>query len=151
MLRNREEIMEKGSWAAAMIAGVPQAAWAVDGISEPSIAFLLLRAFFSLALVLALLGALVIAVRKWNERTSLVRPGAQLISRARLDLGARREIRLIEIGGRVLVVGITAERMDLLAETPLEDLPSQEEAASQTGAVHLGSWAHRMQKLITSF
>jgi flagellar biogenesis protein FliO len=133
-----------------MTVGMPQAAWAADGISEPSLAFLLLRAFFSLALVLALLGALTIAVRKWNERASLGRAGAQLVSRGRLDLGARREIRLIDIGGRILVVGITAERMDLLAETSLQDLPSREEATGQTPDVHLGRWAHRMQKLITS-
>jgi flagellar biogenesis protein FliO len=34
----------------------------------------------------------------------------------RLDVGARREIRIVRVSDRLLVVGITEDRMELLAE-----------------------------------
>jgi len=101
----------------------------------------------SLAFVLALLFGVLHLLRGFHERNPAGRSAALLTSKARLDLGQRREIRLIEIPGRVLVLGITSERMDLLAEMPADcEVPAVEPAAP----IPLSRFAHRMQKLITS-
>ncbi|HET9886049.1 MAG TPA: flagellar biosynthetic protein FliO [bacterium] len=125
---------------------IPAAAWGGEG-GAPSTPFLFLRMILSLAVVLALLFGVLHGLRRFHERNPAGRSAPLLTSKARLDLGQRREIRLIEIPGRVLVLGITPDRMDLLAEMPADsELPSVATAAP----IPLSRFAHRMQKLITS-
>jgi len=125
---------------------IPAAAWGGDG-TAPSTPFLFLRMILSLAFVLALLFGLLHGLRRWNMRNPSARAAPLLTSKARLDLGQRREIRLIEIPGRVLVLGITPDRMDLLAEMPADSETPTVEAAAP---IPLSQFGHRMQKLITS-
>jgi flagellar biogenesis protein FliO len=72
------------------------------------------------------------------RRARLGAPGALaksplVASRGRLDLGTGREIRLVEVSGRLLVVGVTNESMQLLADLPQTEAQGSE-SASPVGA-----------------
>ena len=105
--------------AVLLTASLPSLARANDPTALPELGLSLFRVAGSLALVLALVFALAALYRRARSATRFGRPGPRLETLDRLDLGARREIRLIRAGGRSLVVGITDTRLDLLTE--LED------------------------------
>jgi flagellar biogenesis protein FliO len=78
---------------------------------------LVLRAGLSLALVLALIAALAFLVR--SRITNATASGKNALAHvARLDLGGRREIRLLAVRDHLLVVGVAPGRIELLADYP---------------------------------
>jgi flagellar biogenesis protein FliO len=144
---------------AAATAATPALARAADPALPASGEFLAIRTILSLAFVLALLFVTLGVLRRLRFGAG---PGASssipIASRGRLDLGAHREIRLVDVGGRILVVGITNESMELLAELPAEALAH---AASRTDPAPAASPVHHvrrvpgigrfLQRLTTSF
>jgi flagellar biosynthetic protein FliO len=78
-----------------------------------------LRAGAALGAVILLIVALSALLRRLRESGGSSGPSRRLASLERLDLGAKREIRLVRADDRLLVVGITADRMELLSESPI--------------------------------
>jgi flagellar biosynthetic protein FliO len=78
-----------------------------------------LRAGAALGAVILLIVALSALLRRLRESGGSSGQSRRLASLERLDLGAKREIRLVRADDRLLVVGITADRMELLSESPL--------------------------------
>ena len=95
----------------------------------PDLGVTMLRVSGSLALVLALLFALVALMKRARTHVRRGRTGPALETVDRMDIGARREIRLVRAGERLLVVGITEERMELLSEIETEGAESVAAAA----------------------
>jgi flagellar biosynthetic protein FliO len=81
-----------------------------------STAALFARAGLSLLAVLAAIAACAWLFRRLSSSAPVRARGGRLGSLARLDLGGRREIRLVRADDRVLVVGVTADRIDLLTD-----------------------------------
>jgi flagellar protein FliO/FliZ len=97
------------------LALIPTSALASDG-AVPSLAETAARTVLSLAAVLAAIGGLAWLLRRMRVSPRSARGGARLASLARLDLGFRREIRLVEVADQILVLGVTPERIELLTE-----------------------------------
>jgi flagellar protein FliO/FliZ len=97
------------------LALIPTPALASDG-AVPSLAETAARTVLSLAAVLAAIGGLAWLLRRMRVSPRSARGGARLASLARLDLGFRREIRLVEVADQILVLGVTPERIELLTE-----------------------------------
>lgn len=119
---------------AATIASFPLPVFADAGSTGPSMAMVALRAALSLAGVIALIGALALLLRRLHAHASSRPAGGRLRSLARLDLGARREIRLVEADGRRLLVGVTSERVELLTSLGTAD-PGEEELPAELRVV----------------
>jgi flagellar protein FliO/FliZ len=109
---------------------LPHSAHAAGTAAIPSIGLSLVRVGASLALVIALLLALATLFRRARAAQRAANPGPRLETLDRMDLGTRRELRLVRAGDRVLVVGITDERIELLSE--LEEAESEAPRASVT-------------------
>lgn len=102
----------------------------------PSLGISLVRVGASLALVIALLLALAALFRRARAASRAAHPGPRLESVDRLDLGTRRELRLVRAGDRLLVVGITDERIELLSELDEPSAESPAEATRDRGLLH---------------
>jgi flagellar biosynthetic protein FliO len=98
-----------------LLALIPTPALA-SGDAVPSLGAVAMRTGLALAAVLAAIGGLAWLLRRLRFCPRNVRADARLASLARLDLGLRREIRIIEVADQVLVVGVTADRIELLTE-----------------------------------
>ena len=85
----------------------------------------LLKTFSSLAVVLALVVLASAIARRW-VLPKLVPDGAQQPLRLvhSLSLGGRRNIMVVEVGRRTLVVGATAQQVTLLTEFEKEGAAS---------------------------
>jgi len=94
-----------------------------------------LRAVLSLAGVVALIAALGLLLRRLQAQQSSRPASGRLRSLARLDLGARREIRIVEADGHRLVVGVTADRLDLLTALPAGRSAGAEEVPAELRVV----------------
>jgi flagellar protein FliO/FliZ len=92
------------------------AAARADAGDAVSTAALVARAGLSLVVVLAAIAGCAWLFRRLSNAAPARAQGARLGSLARLDLGARREIRLVRADDRVLVVGVTPDRIDLLTD-----------------------------------
>jgi len=77
---------------------------------------LVLRAGGSLIAVIALIGALAWMFRRLRGVRPSVRPRGELTALGRLGLGGRREVRLVQVRDRVLVLGVTEDSVSLLTE-----------------------------------
>lgn len=110
------------------LVAAPSAAWAADdaafGLGE-----LALRAAGSLAAVIALIVVLALLLRRLKSVPGGLGTGGRITSVARLDLGSRRELRLVRIDGRTLLLGVGGERIELLCELPPEARPDAEPSA----------------------
>ncbi|MFN8179536.1 MAG: flagellar biosynthetic protein FliO [bacterium] len=106
---------------------LPQSALAAGTVALPSVGLSLVRVGASLALVIALLLALAAMFRRVRAVSRAAHPGPRLETIDRLDVGARRELRLVRAGDRLLVVGITEQRIELLSEL---DAPAEETATA---------------------
>jgi flagellar biogenesis protein FliO len=90
----------------------------------------LVKMVSSLAVVLALILIAAAAARHWLGTSLVARLPTQSIRRAgSLALGGRRSVLVIEIAGRTLVVGATAQQLVLLtqfdkADAEVKDEPS---------------------------
>ena len=104
----------------------PTSALAADPATPASIGMAAFRTAASLGIVLALIALLAFPFSRFRESATRRPSGGRIASVARLDLGGRREIRLVEISGRRLVVGVTGDRIELLTE-----LESGEEATEE--------------------
>jgi flagellar protein FliO/FliZ len=89
---------------------------------------LALRAGGSLVLVLLLFASLVFLLRRFRGGAAGLRDSANrfLRLRERIDLGARREIRVVEVQGRLLVVGVTNQGITLLTELDAAASPAEQ-------------------------
>jgi len=101
----------------AFVLAVPAAAFAGNAEPVPGLGEMALRAAFSLACVIALIAALAFLARKFRAKAAGA-AGRRVVSIDRLDLGGRREIRLLRVEDRLLLVGVTGERIALLSELP---------------------------------
>ncbi len=148
------------AWATA---AMPAHAWAADPAFSTSSGVLALRTVLSLAFVLGLLFLTLRFLRGLQfggtRATTRAHP---IASRARLDLGAHREIRIVDVHGRLLVVGITHESMQLLTELAPDALTAPAETTSaafenppapRLAAQIPAPWgiARFLQRVITSF
>jgi flagellar protein FliO/FliZ len=100
------------------LVAAPAAAQAGAGDSV-STGALVARAGLALLAVLAAIAACAWLFRRLSSLSSTApgrQRGSRLSSLARLDLGARREIRLVRADDRVLVVGVTGDRIELLTD-----------------------------------
>jgi flagellar biosynthetic protein FliO len=105
------------------VLGCPALARAADPSFSAGTLSLAARTVGSLAGVIGLIVLLALLLRRLRESS---RPGARsagLTTLGRLDLGSRREIRLVRAGERTLVLGVTDRRIELLTELerPEED------------------------------
>jgi len=116
-----------------LVALAPVSARAAGTEALPELGFSLLRVAGSLVLVLALLLALAALFRRARNVARSSHRGPRLETVDRLDVGARREIRVVRAGERTLVVGITEERMELLCE--LDDVAPEADTGAPRGPV----------------
>lgn len=84
--------------------------------SLPSLSTAALRSLAALGAVLALILALAWLLRRFKDSTKATTEGVALRSVARLDLGAKRELRLVQADERMLLLGLTEQRCELLSE-----------------------------------
>jgi flagellar protein FliO/FliZ len=117
------------SFFLALAIAAPAAAGQGDGpAGSPSLGELALRAGGSLVLVLLLFASLVFLLRRFRGGAAGLRDSANrfLRLRERIDLGARREIRVVEVQGRLLVVGVTNQGITLLTELDAAASPAEQ-------------------------
>jgi flagellar biosynthetic protein FliO len=104
------------------------------GTMAPSTFALVARALGSLAGVVALIALLALLFRRLRVPGPARAATRRLRSVERLDLGGRRELRVVRAGGRTLVLGVTEQRIDLLTE--LDDVPGEGAEASPSACEH---------------
>jgi flagellar biogenesis protein FliO len=97
---------------------VPAAALAADGDAVPGLGEMALRAGLSLAAVLALIVALAVLVRRLRTPRAAASSSRRVVPLDRLDLGSRREIRLLRVEDRLVLLGVTGDRIALLSDLP---------------------------------
>ncbi len=144
---------------ASAMAATPELARAADPAVSASNEFIALRTILSLAFVLALLFVTLGVLRRLRFGAGLGSSARiPIASRGRLDLGAHREIRLVDVGGRILVVGVTNERMELLVDLPADSLTepvavneSTPETTLPRSIAGVPGISRFLQRLITSF
>ena len=92
---------------------------------------LLLQSIGSLLLVLAILLAMVFAARWFMQR----RPqgGRRLRFVEAMALGSRDKLLLVEVDGKSLLLGVTAQNIRLLAELDAQDGEASASALAQQG------------------
>jgi flagellar biosynthetic protein FliO len=116
-------------------------------VSIPSFGATALRAAAALGAVLLLIAALAYLFRRLRDVSPTGATAHRIRSTGRLDLGGRREIRLVEVAGRRLLVGVTGDRIDLLTE--LEPADGERGEPEATSAERSGPLAV-LRKLATS-
>ncbi len=87
----------------------------------------LFRMFGSFALVLALMAALLWALRRLQSRMNGHNPGRRLQIVESVSVGPRQKIALLRVGDHEVMVGITASQITALAQW--QDRASQSTAA----------------------
>lgn len=124
----------------------------------------LFKTFFALAFVLALFFVILHFLKRFQGHARSTSRTATLRALGRMDLGQRREIRIVEVADRVLVLGVTTQQVTLLtefdaaADEVAEGAPHETpESVSSVGpprlagpASGLPQFARWMQKLTTS-
>ncbi len=124
------------SFFLGLASAFPAAAGQGEGAAgSPSLGELALRAGGSLLLVLLLFAALVLLLRRLRAGGGGLRDSANrlLRLRERIDLGARREIRVVEAQGRLLVVGVTNQGITLLTELDASDSHGEQTPPAEGG------------------
>ncbi|MEZ5065293.1 MAG: flagellar biosynthetic protein FliO [bacterium] len=89
---------------------------ALAGETMPGVTESALRSLAALGAVLGLILLLAWFLRRLRESTPARSDAPRLTSLGRLDLGSRREVRLVRVADRVLVLGVTEQRLELLTE-----------------------------------
>lgn len=92
---------------------------------------LILDLLWKLALVLVLVVISAKAVKLLSSRGWKGRGGSQMAVLDSLSLGPNRGVYLIRAFGRVLLLGVTPERIDLLIELPPDSVPEEPEKSKQ--------------------
>jgi flagellar biosynthetic protein FliO len=106
--------------ALAALLALPLPTFAADPAIPPSLGEASLRTAAALGIVLALIALLAYLFKRFRD-SAVLRPSSdRIVSLGRLDLGNRREIRLLEVGGHRLVVGVTGDRIELLRDLGLD-------------------------------
>ncbi|MBZ0267731.1 flagellar biosynthetic protein FliO, partial [bacterium] len=113
------------------------------------------RALGSLAAVVALIAALALLLRRLRENAPARGTSRSLRAIERLDLGGKRELRVVRAGERTLVLGVTEQRIELLTEleTATETAGDGAPEAPATSALATGSGTpvlRVLRKLATS-
>ncbi len=101
-----------------LLLAVPSAALAADPEGLPTLGQAALRSIAALGAVLALIALLAYLFKRVRQSSPVVSNQGPVSSVARIDLGGRREIRLVRAADRYLVVGVTADRIDILSDRP---------------------------------
>ncbi len=118
-------------WAAPLWAGQGTTAPAAPaGSPEGDFTLALVKALGGLALVLALVVGLYVLSRRFFPGAPSL-GGGNLKVRGRMALGARKQVVLLEVAGKVLVLGVSQDRINLL--TTLDDADSLQRPAPPAG------------------
>ena len=126
--------------AAVLLAASP----AFANESLPSLTTAALRSLAALGGVLALILALAWLLRRFKDSTKVTTEGVALRSVARLDLGAKRELRLVQAEDRMVLLGLTDQRCELLTEWDATEDDAAQPAIDPPVALEV------LQKLATS-
>jgi flagellar biogenesis protein FliO len=102
---------------AVLVLSTPAAVWAGESAAPPGLPELALRAVAALAAVVALIVALAALARRLKISPGLRSANERLASLGRLELGGRREIRMVRVDDEVLILGVTPERIELLSSS----------------------------------
>ena len=129
---------------ALILLTTPTLAFASGADAVPGLTAMGLRAVLSLAGVLALIAALAFLVRRLRTPGGSGPATRRVVPLDRLDLGGHREIRLLRVEKRLLLVGVTGERIALLSELPDTSVGASEESGA------LGSGLSVLRKLTNS-
>ncbi len=127
---------------------LPSIALASPPDALPGFGSMIARALASLGGVLGLIVLLAWLFRRLRATTMAGGGGEAVTSSGRLDLGARREIRVVKVRDRTLVVGVTEDRIELLTELDEPLSGDETEAANEAPAAFRGLRA--LQKLASS-
>lgn len=119
----------------------------------PEIGFLaFVRLFVALIIILGMIYAAVYVMRRFWARQTTQPSSSNLFSvLGRLHLGPKKAIYMIEIPGRILIIGVTESRMEMLGE--ITDQDEIELIKSSAGDItplpflsHLKRWSNRIGK-----
>jgi len=134
LLAAAASILLAALWAAPLWAGqgatAPSAPAAPTGSPEGDFTLALVKALGGLALVLALVVGLYVLSRRFFPGAPAL-GGGNLKVRGRMALGARKQVVLLEVAGKVLVLGVSQDRINLL--TTLDDADSLQRPATPAG------------------
>lgn len=89
-----------------------------------------LRAFLSLALVLALLAGVLWALRRGALRLPSLRPRADIVVETATSLGDRRSLAIVRVEGRRLLIGLTPAAVSFLTDLQ----PTADDGERRAGA-----------------
>ena len=107
-----------------------------DASRKPqSTPLLILDLLWKLALVLVLVVVSAKAVKLLSSRSWKGHGHGQMVVLDSLSLGPNRGVYLIKAFGRVLLLGVTPERIDLLIELPPDSVPEELGKAKQFGSL----------------
>jgi len=115
-MRPRPRWLRADTLAATLTPLITSPALADEGL--PALSQSAFRALAALGGVLALILVLSWLLRRFRDASIARADGPALASLGRLDLGSRREIRVVRVLDRLLVVGVTEQRCELLTELP---------------------------------
>lgn len=118
----------------AQTAAAPAAS--VAGATMPELGASLLQMLFGLAVVIAALLACLWLLR----RVSTPRGGQHLNVLSATSVGPRERVVLVEVGSRVLVLGVAPGRVSKLHELARDELPTTTPAAASTPGKGFANW-----------
>lgn len=121
--------------SAALAAYAPALAWAAEeapALPEAGLGPAVFKMLGGMALVLGLMFGLYWLLKRWapGRMTGGMGGGLRLVGR--LPLGPRKFVGLVEVAGRVLVLGITEQKISLLAT--IDDTEKIKEISPAQGA-----------------
>lgn len=90
----------------------------------------------SLVIVLAIIGALYIAVRRFVPTKRLTGGDGSMVIASRIPIDAKHSLALVKVGQRFLVVGISPDRLDSLCE--IAETGEVADLAARTGMALTG-------------
>lgn len=105
--------------AMALSAAIPWTAHADQGDASPTLLGSFLGMLVALAIVIALAYAGLRLLRSAKRRGWVAQGPLKL--HATLPLGVREKVVLVEVGGRLLVLGVTPQHISLLRDSPAFD------------------------------
>ena len=127
-------------WSALLLWSIPVFAQetVVTSAGHGSL-YYLLRALVSLAVIVALIYAIYFGLRRLSY-TGVGQRGEGLRVLESLHLGGGRWVHILEVAGRILVVGSGADGLRTLAELSPGEYEKTQSQARQCGAAHNDSY-----------
>ena len=123
---------------ALIICLLPAAAWAAEAEQEFSFAGAMLQMVAALAIVLGILLFIYWIMRRLNPRQMLGQSPGSLKVWGRLGLGPRKSLVLVEVGRKMMVLGLGEKEVRFLRE-----IDNPEEIAELKGNSGIGALAKK--------